>query len=79
MKYIVFRDESCAIFPDSTSHKEIAGNKPVKSAGFCIVETYRNNFDDICANVSCYGKSDSLNIESSPNDNNILCRMFRVG
>ena len=79
MKYIVFKDESCVIFPDSTSHNEMAGNKPVSSAGFCIVETYRNNFDDIRANVSCYGRSDSLNVESNPQDNKIISRMFNVG
>lgn len=77
MKYIIFSDESAVIFADEASHKFIAGDKPVRSAGFCRVETYRNEYDDICAKISCWGKSDSLGVGSILLDEQILERIFR--
>lgn len=41
MKYIIFDNNEAVIFSDTTSHKSIAGERPVRSAGFCSVETYR--------------------------------------
>ena len=79
MKYIVFQDESAIVFSDSLSHKEVAGNKPVQSAGYCVVETYRDKYDDIRAKVSCYGDSTSLGVGSLESDNDTVARMFRFG
>ena len=76
MKYIIFESGAAVIFCDSTSHDEMAGEKPVASAGFCIIETYRNEFDDIRARVSCYGKSESLGKTCQPGDEEILKRVF---
>ena len=57
MKYIIFTDGSAVIFGDTTSHKAVAGNRPVSSAGFCRVETFRNDYDDVRAKVSAWGKA----------------------
>jgi hypothetical protein len=76
MKYIVFLDGSAIIFSKTTSHKWMAGDKIVRSAGFCTVETYRNQYDDIRAKVQVYGKSDTLGVESNPADAKILEEMF---
>ena len=79
MKYIVFQDGSAITFSDTLSHKEVAGNKRVQSAGFCVVETYRDNFDNIKAKVSCYGESTSLGVGSLSSDNEDVARIFRFG
>lgn len=76
MKYIIFTDGSAVIFGDTTSHKAVAGNRPVSSAGFCRVETFRNDYDDVRAKVSAWGKSDSLDTYSRPGDNMVLEMMF---
>lgn len=76
MKYIIFTDGSAVIFGDTTSHKAVAGNRPVSSAGFCRVETFRNDYDDVRAKVSAWGKSDSLDAYSHPGDNMVLEMMF---
>ena len=76
MKYIVFADNSAVIFPETTSHKFVAGDKLVISAGFCKIETYRNNFDDIRANVCVWGESTTLNVKSNPDDAKIIERIF---
>ena len=77
MKYIVFQDESSILFSESQSHLCMAGWKPVKSAGFCLIETYRNDFDDIRARVSCYGESTTLGVKSNPEDSKILEGLWR--
>ena len=47
MKYIVFENGGAVLFGNELSHKDVADNRRVKSAGFCIIETGRNSFDDI--------------------------------
>lgn len=76
MKYLIFTNGNYVVFPECQSHKEMANGRPVLHAGFCRVETYRNQFDDIRAKVYVYGKSDSLNVESSQQDADILKNMF---
>lgn len=77
MKYIVFSDMTACIFGNHVSHKAMAANRPVKSAGFCMLETTRNSFDDIrLGYCSCFGRSDSLGVESDPEDSKILEEMF---
>lgn len=68
MKYIVFENSEAVIFSDTIGHDEVAGNKPVKSAGFCSIETFRNQFDDTRARVSVWGESTSLKKKSNPED-----------
>lgn len=68
MKYIIFANGEPIIFSDTLSHKEVAGNHMVNSAGFCRIETYRNQWDDVRAKVSVWGRSDSLNVESCQED-----------
>ena len=77
MKYIVFQDGSAIIFADSMNHNYMANEKPVKSAGFCQIETYRNQFDDIHAKISCFGESTTLGVKSDPNDAQILESLWR--
>ena len=79
MKYIIFENNTAVIFSDTTSHKSIAGERPVRSAGFCSVETYRNEWDDIRANISVWGYSSTLKKKSDPEDALILKEMFRMG
>lgn len=76
MKYIIFANGSPVIFPDSVGHKEVAGNKMVVSAGFCRIETFRNQWDDIRAKVSIWGKSTSLGVKSNPDDAEIIERIW---
>ena len=76
LKYIVFMDNSVVVFSNSTSHKFVAGEKVVRSAGFCRIETYRNQFDDVRAKVSVWGRSDTLNVNSDPSDAELISMMF---
>ena len=76
MKYIVFEDDTAIVFADSSSHKAMAGTKPVRSAGFCLIETHRNAFDDVRAKVSVWGESTTLNKKSNPQDVETLQRIW---
>lgn len=79
MKYVIYSDGLCAIFSNSISHRDMninPINNPVISAGFCRVETFRDNFDDVRAKVSCFGNSTSLGLGSRPEDENIIQSMF---
>lgn len=78
MKYIIFQDGGSIIFSENVSHKSMANNKPVLSVGFCRIETYRNNNDDIRAHISCWGESTSLDVKSNPYDHEDLEKMFII-
>lgn len=80
MKYIVYQDGTAVVFPDFADHKAMLGNKIPVSAGFCRVETRRNQFDDVVADVSCWGNSQTLNLESKGDkDAESIARIFRQG
>lgn len=71
-------DNSVLVFADNLNHADVAGWKPVRSAGFCCIETSRNRFDDIVvANCGCYGKSESLGVTSLPDDSDYVREVFR--
>lgn len=72
MKYIIFEDDSAILFSEGLDHKAMAKNSPVRSAGFCTIETYRNDFDDIRAKVICYGESLSLHKTANEGDDKII-------
>lgn len=77
MKYIVFADNTVCIFPNGCSHKWMASDRVVISAGFCNIETFRDQFDDTRVRVYCYGRSDSLNVDSHKDiDENLIRRMW---
>lgn len=78
MKYIVFENGGAVLFGNELSHKDVAGNRRVKSAGFCVVETGRNSFDDIVLKTcSCFGYSESLGVEAHPcEDEQEIARVF---
>lgn len=63
MKYIIFQDGTFVLIPNFASHKNFNIYQPV-SAGFCRIESFRNEFDDVCYKVSCYGRSDTLKLDS---------------
>ena len=78
MKYLVFQDETAVVFANLISHREMAV-KPVRSAGFCRIETTRDEFDDIVARVSCWGESATLGVKSHPEtDEKTIAVMFRT-
>ena len=72
-KYIVIEDENIIIFPETLVHKEVAdkfGN--VIRAGFCQIFT---DGSDII--YHCFGRSDSLNLESDVEmDSYLLQNLF---
>ena len=68
MKYIIFSNGEPVVFSDAVGHNEVAGKRMVDSAGFCRIETFRNQWDDIVAKVSVWGESTSLGVKSHPED-----------
>lgn len=60
-KYLIIQSESglpCAIvFNEALTHKDVAGNMNVISAGFCDIKEKRH-----------FGYSESLNVESKQDD-----------
>lgn len=77
MKYIIFANGEPVIFPDTLGHNEVAGSRMVNSAGFCHIETHRNQWDDIRAKVSVWGESTSLKVKSNPEDAEIIGKIWR--
>ena len=76
MKYIVFEDRTAVIFAESVSHKFIAGDRLVHSAGFCSIAVHETDFGTHVG-ISTYGRSDSLNKDSDGiNDCHILKSVF---
>lgn len=78
MKYIMFIDETFVILPRSQNHSDYAGSKVPISAGYLIMESYRNQYDDIRYRVSCYGQSDSMGLSSRKDDSEIIQRQLSV-
>lgn len=76
MKYIILNNGDAVVFGNGTSHKEVAGNRPVLSAGFCRIETYVNDMGDLRAHVSVWGKSDTLGVASDPSDKQAIEMVF---
>lgn len=76
MKYIIFENDLPIIFSESVGHKEVAGNKKVISAGFCRIETFRNQWDDVRANVCVWGESTTLGVKSSTEDAKIIEKIW---
>lgn len=66
-KYIVVKHngfECPIIFDPLIMHKDMRGTREVVSAGFVIITLDRELEPNVVA--QCYGRSDSLNIESRP-------------
>ena len=62
-KYVIIDHFKPILFDISLQHSQVAGNLYVTSAGFI-------------ENGRCFGRSDSLNIESNPKDYRIIRRFF---
>jgi hypothetical protein len=72
MKYIVFKElgeEKAIIFPSSLQHREVAtkliSRNTIVSAGFI-------NNRSLDEDVQCFGDSYTLNIESRPQDSQLI-------
>jgi len=76
MKYVIFQTGETVLFAESVTHAFVAGSRPVRSAGFCVLETNRNRFDEIRAKAICYGGSDSLGVTSRPEDAEYISAMW---
>lgn len=61
MKYIVFLGDEFVLFPEFQDHSSMVGDRIPISAGFCRI--YKNS-NDKELNISCYGNSNSLKLES---------------
>lgn len=72
MKYINFEKHGIVIFEDHISHREMAEkfefDTPV-SAGFVSVWDYSSD-----QSPKCHGRSETLKLESSPEDTKTLLR-----
>lgn len=91
-KYIIFETpellETPIVFPVWLSHGGVAraltgGNlDKVLSAGFVTItpglESGDHQFQDFSVTVDCYGRSDSLNIESKEGDSRLVARSLRI-
>lgn len=78
MKYVILTNGEPIVFPDTLGHNEVVNKEMVRSAGFCMIETFRTPFDDIRAKVSVWGKSDSLNKTSNAEDAEIIKKIWRI-
>jgi hypothetical protein len=65
------------VWPDMTTvyHKHMAAlaGEPVISAGFCI---FLQSLDSEGAEFKCYGRSESLDISSRPEDSELMTAFF---
>lgn len=83
-KYVVIMDgtmETPIIFPDWATHKEIAHNRKVVSAGFLTIIATRQTLEDTVytsndIEFNCSGGSVSLNVQSRPQEDSQLLRNF---
>lgn len=78
MKYIVYNhegNEAILVFPDFVSHDSIKPKRSIISAGFVGIE-YRDDPYGKKATPYCYGRSDSLNINSRKDDDSILAQIL---
>lgn len=77
-KYVILDGIFPRLFSESDTHKYVArapmslGVKTPTSAGFCSVGVDAKGELE----VSCYGKSESLGLESQPGDAEIIKRLF---
>lgn len=71
LKYIVTNNNGFAIFDEGQTHAHIAKTMHGTSvgAGFCDIARLA---DSDFANVHCYGRSVSLDLESRPEDEQII-------
>ncbi len=76
MKYIIVKDdfgtEQPLVSSEILGHKDMAGHKPVVSAGFCGF-----NAEGHYVTASVWGDSTTLNVKSRPEDAALLERMLR--
>ena len=70
LKYILTDKGDFAIFTKLSNHSDVRGlHGKVVSAGFCHLVREE---EDVEAHIKCYGRSVSLNLESRPEDSDII-------
>lgn len=70
LKYVIFDNLSFLLAPETVTHREMSliyQDCEVKSAGFIDIETN---------NICCYGRSESLGIDSDPENDADHIRMW---
>jgi hypothetical protein len=71
MKYVMIEDYYPVLFHETLVHRDMRCAGKITSAGFCQQDAEGNWF--------CYGRSESLNMDISPKDANIINRFFNPG
>jgi hypothetical protein len=74
-KYVIFDDLNLAIFSAGKGHKEFAKAGVITSAG--MLKFYVNESGDV--DVATFGASESLRIDSRPEDADIIRGMLGLG
>ena len=76
-KYVI-TDGRAIVFSAAIQHKEMVGhNEKCEGAGFVTFGATSDQYGDLIIAAKCYGRSDSLNIESRPDeDSRIVTRQI---
>ena len=78
MKYIIFHDQDAVLFPEWMNHDEVGlalskrFGQPTSAGFVTIADEYDS--EDPC----CFGKSESLKLESKPGDSKTVGRALRI-
>lgn len=76
LKYVITDNDCFAIFSPTTSHAEVARGMcgKVVGAGHCTIQAAGTARDGETSdiNVHCYGRSDSMDIKSRSQDEEII-------
>lgn len=69
-KYVVINGDDMIIFPPTMAHSQFKNMGNITSAG--LIRIYGGDPPD--CGISCFGKSESLNIESNPEHDKWVAR-----
>lgn len=69
LKYVRTKDDIIIVFKEPIFHSKMRCIAEIVSAGFIIISGVR-------AQCKCYGRSESLDLESDPKDTEIASKQF---
>ena len=74
LKYVIINETFPILFGECHKHQDFVANRlgTPTSAGFCTI----SQVGDHGMSVSCFGKSVGLNLESKPDDERLIERLF---
>lgn len=73
MKYIVLDfDGHVELFSEVVNHRDVANGRKVRSAGFCSIETFRDDSGNKKTKVKVYGESKTLKAETNGSDAQLI-------